>query len=138
MGDEKLLKAVFNPKMSDRREEGDRFVLPDNSAAYVQKLRSLVLEEDSVQVKRVEHFPSSWTSKLQMGGVTAVELHEKPEYLAEKSEVEAIKEKATMAFEKNTEDGTSFRIYRAGNLELRTTQAHDSEETVRAVFSVRA
>merc|ERR1712039_1120517 len=96
-----LGKAFFECVDGFVTEEGDRFVLPDNSAAYVQKLRSLVLEEDSVQAKRMEHFlstkfsmcdagalfPSSWTSKLQMGGVTAVELHAKPEYLAEKSEV---------------------------------------------------
>merc|ERR1712173_375574 len=31
-----------------------------------------------------------------------------------------------------------FRIYRFGSLEVRTIQAHNSEETVGAVFSVRA
>merc|ERR1740138_1625316 len=145
--DEKLLKTIFNPNMSDRREEGDRFVPPDNSFAYVQKLRNLVMEEESVQAKRTEHFfstkfsaseagalfPSSWTSQLQIarGGMKAVdELHARPEFLAEKSEVEEIKTSASKAFEKSTEDGMCFRIYRKGGLELRTTQAFDGEETV--------
>merc|ERR1712039_781890 len=145
--DENLLKAVFNPKMSDRRDEGDRFVPPDNSFAYVQKLRNLVSEEESMQSKRIEQFmstkfsagdagelfPSSWTSQLQIakGGVKANEvLHARPEYLAEKSALEEVKQSAAMAFEKITEDGTSFRIYRAGALELRTTQAHEGDEIV--------
>merc|ERR1711879_97637 len=123
--------------------------------AYVQKLRNIVLEEESVQGKRTEHFlstkfsvgdagelfPASWTSQLQIskGGVQAVDvLQARPEYLAEKNTVEEIKQSAALAFEKSTEDGTSFRIYRAGLLELRTTQAIDGEETVGAVFSIRA
>lgn len=152
--DEQLLKAIFNPTMSDRREEGDRFVPPDNSFAYVQKLRNLVLEEDGVKAKRTEHFlsrdfsasdagtlfPSSWTSQLQIakGGVKVDEMRARPEFLAEKAEVEEVKKSASLAFEKSAEDGTCFRIYRAGNLELRTIQSLDREENVGAVFSFRA
>merc|ERR1719499_490363 len=76
--DEMLLRSVFNPKMSDRREEGDRFVPPDTDAAYIQRLRELVDEEDATREKRIEHFlstsfvagnagelfPSSWTDKV--------------------------------------------------------------------------
>merc|ERR1719222_1118592 len=65
--DEKLLKAIFNPKMSDRREEGDRFMPPDNSFAYVEKLRNLVMEEESVQAKRQEHFLSTKFSPVDAG-----------------------------------------------------------------------
>merc|ERR1719499_1172191 len=86
-------------------------------------------------------FPSSWTSQLQIakGGMQAVELlNARPELLAEKSAIEEIKQSAAMAFEKSTEDGTSFRIYRKGLLELRTTEPIDGEETVRAVFAIRA
>merc|ERR1712187_862734 len=56
--DAELLRAVFNPKMSDRREEGASFVPPDSSAAYVGKLRSLVEAEDKVRLERVEKFLS--------------------------------------------------------------------------------
>merc|ERR1719253_594871 len=37
-----LLKRIFNPTMSDRRMEGDRFVPPDTSLDYVDQLRNLV------------------------------------------------------------------------------------------------
>eukprot|EP00972_Heterocapsa_arctica_P093000 13716328-Heterocapsa_arctica.AAC.1 len=37
-----------------------------------------------------------------------------------------------------TEDGMRFRIYRVGSIEIRTTQVHDGEEVVGAVFSVCA
>merc|ERR1719221_2327155 len=107
-----------------------------------------------MQAKRTEHFfsanfsssdagelfPSSWTSQLQItrGGVQTETMRAHPEYLAEKVAVDEIKTKATLSFEKQTEDGTNFRIYRAGLLELRTTEGIDGEETVGAVFSVRA
>merc|ERR1711953_4264 len=54
--DRKLLQTVFNPAMTDRHHEGDRFVPPDSSFTYVQKLRSLVKEEELVREKRVHIF----------------------------------------------------------------------------------
>merc|ERR1712187_388570 len=38
--DKSLLEAIFNPCLSDRREEGDRFVPPDSSMKYVENLRN--------------------------------------------------------------------------------------------------
>eukprot|EP00443_Scrippsiella_acuminata_P050161 CAMPEP_0115566520 /NCGR_PEP_ID=MMETSP0271-20121206/103624_1 /TAXON_ID=71861 /ORGANISM="Scrippsiella trochoidea, Strain CCMP3099" /LENGTH=972 /DNA_ID=CAMNT_0003000825 /DNA_START=22 /DNA_END=2938 /DNA_ORIENTATION=- len=47
--DRDLLRAVFNPRLSDRREEGDLFVPPDAGFAYVQRLRKLVRQEEIVR-----------------------------------------------------------------------------------------
>ena len=33
---------VFNPKLSDRRSEGNSFIPPDTSAEYVDRLRHLL------------------------------------------------------------------------------------------------
>merc|ERR1712060_568461 len=46
---EKLFKAIFNPSLSDRRDEGDRFVPPNMSSSYLEKLGNLVKEEELVQ-----------------------------------------------------------------------------------------
>merc|ERR1712227_1154885 len=40
--DQALLKAIFNPHLSDRRDEAERFVPPDASYSHVTKLRGLV------------------------------------------------------------------------------------------------
>lgn len=45
---------------------------------------------------------------------------------------------AAPEFDKATEDGLRFRMYKFGSLDVRTTQAHDGGEVVGAVFSVRA
>merc|ERR1712187_1053599 len=44
-----LLKAIFNPSLSDRRDEGDRFIPPNMSIAYLEKLKGLVKEEERAQ-----------------------------------------------------------------------------------------
>merc|ERR1719464_2372288 len=75
-----LLRAVFNPRLSDRRDEGDRFVPPDTSFAYIQGLRTLLQEEESVRQQRERNFcsssfdmetpgllyPSSWRSSVEI------------------------------------------------------------------------
>lgn len=53
------------------------------------------------------------------------------------SEAQAVLKSASPVFEKKTEDGATFRIYRAGSLEVRTTQEHAGEEVVGMVFAVR-
>jgi len=158
--DKALLKAVFNPNFTDRRDEGDRFVPPDSSLAHVQSLRTLVGEEASVLRRRTEHFagkgfaasapgalfPSSWTPSL------AIMRGRKPEdaapgsslltpcsgWEAEAAALRPILRSAIPTFDKCTEDGTRFRIYRVGSFELRTTQRPGGEEAVGAVFSVFA
>merc|ERR1712113_1220501 len=46
---ENLFKAIFNPCLSDRRDEGDRFIPPNMSSSYLEKLGNLVKEEALVQ-----------------------------------------------------------------------------------------
>jgi hypothetical protein len=45
---------------------------------------------------------------------------------------------ATPEFDKVTEDGLRYRVYKFGNLDVRTTQDQGADEVVGAVFSVRA
>merc|ERR1711953_871117 len=44
-----LFSAVFNTQISDRRDEGDRFIPPNMSISYLEKLGNLVKEEQLVQ-----------------------------------------------------------------------------------------
>merc|ERR1712050_541144 len=102
--------SVFNPKMSDRREEGDAFVPPDTDAAYVQRLRELVDEEDAVREKRIAHFlsssfiagnageffPSSWTDKVgllsddSVASDTSANLYAREDFMAEAGALRSI------------------------------------------------
>jgi len=160
--DHVFLNRVFNPELSDRRIEGDCFVPPDASLSYVTKLRELVKDEDSVRQKRTELFlsrafvmsepgalfPSSWKSSFQiersgMAPHIAEDRPEgvlvpRPEYVGEVSELLKKTLKASVPiFDKPTEEGLRFRIYRLGSLEVRTTQAFAGFEEIGAVFSVR-
>ena len=45
---------------------------------------------------------------------------------------------ATAEFQQVAEDGTTFRIYKLGSLEVRTIQEASKEEQVHQVFSSRA
>merc|ERR1712066_1190934 len=40
-----LFKAIFDPCLCDRREEGDRFIPPNTDSSYLDKLADLVKEE---------------------------------------------------------------------------------------------
>jgi hypothetical protein len=151
--DAKLLRAVFNEQISDRRDEGDLFVPPDNSHAYVNKLRSLVIEESNILQRRKNHFaskefamdapgplfPRSWsllseTSKLSERAPTG-SLHVREDMKG--PELNQACQAAPPVFERKTEDGLVFRIYRIGSIEVRTTQENDSKEYVEVVFSIR-
>jgi len=154
--DKSLLRNIFNPKLSDRRKEGDLFVPPETSFSYVQKLRNLVDEEAAVQKKRKDHFlgkafepgnagslfPSSWTSSLNISkSATQVQsslLHECPEYKSQASSWENILKVTSPAFDKCSEDGARFRIYKVGSLEVRTIQEHGGDEEVGIVYSMLA
>merc|ERR1711972_1022086 len=154
--DKNLLSKVFNPCLSDRRDDGDRFIPPDTSFAYVQKLQSLVKEEEAMQQQRREHFlskafqanepgalfPSTWASSVEIsredgaskqGGV----LEARPEYKAQAHMFEEALKTAVPVFDKTAEDGAQFRIYRMGSLEVRTTKDYDGQEVVGMVFSTR-
>merc|ERR1719230_1662293 len=45
---------------------------------------------------------------------------------------------ASPVFDKTTEDGARFRIYRIGSIEVRTIQEHTAKEAIRAIFSMKA
>jgi len=151
--DRKLLNDVFNPHLSDRREEGDSFVPPQTTPGYVERLRGLVKEEEAVREQRRLHFsagrfaagspgplfPSSWSSSLQAPCEDqGKELIARPDYLAESAKFEGALRSTAPSFDRSTEDGTRFRIYRFGSVEVRTTQDHDGRERAVAIFSVRA
>merc|ERR1712110_843958 len=44
-----LFNAIFNPCLSDRRDEGDRFIPPNMNISYLEKLGNLVKEEKLAQ-----------------------------------------------------------------------------------------
>jgi len=81
--DQALLRRVFNPHLSDRRAEREKFIPPDSSASYVHGLASLIKAEEQVRERRREHFlskeflpnepgplfPSSWTPPFEVAGV---------------------------------------------------------------------
>jgi hypothetical protein len=151
--DQKLLQAVYNRELSDRREEGDLFVPPETNFAYIQQLRSLVKDEDMVREERTEHFlssgfsaeapgslfPSSWQASFQLAQEKkGAALKSRPEFLSAQAPLrEALREAGEPCFDKCTEEGSRFRIYRVGGLELRTiSETRDAEEAVGAVFSL--
>jgi len=150
--DWKLLQSIYNPNLSDRRMEGENFMPPDTSSAYTNKLCSLIKEEEDVRQQRKDHFcsinfsenfpgeffPTSWTSKhaiarsrtAKQGGT----LQPRRDCAAK---TEQVIKSGPPVFQKTTEDGMVWRIYRVGSLEVRTTQEHAEKEIVGAVFSVR-
>jgi len=150
--DRQLFRCVFNPSLSDRRDEGDLFVPPCATAPYLRTLRKLVEEEEAVQQRRRAHFlsskfsvedagplfPSSWaTSFMIEHGQAASVLQARPDYQAKVHEFEQITLSTVPTFDRTTEDGVRYRIYRQGSLEVRTTQEHDGKEAIGMVFSIR-
>jgi len=156
--DRTLFRSIFNPCLSDRQDEGDRFVPPNPSAEYMQKLEGLLKEEQGVQQQRRKHFfskgfdvegagrlfPASWTSTF---GIARGEASQKPSAgtlkigrspcKEEMAKLERALKSATPVFDKSTEDGVRFRIYEVGSLEVRTIQDQGGKEVVGQVFSSR-
>jgi len=160
--DQALFRAIFNPCLSDRRADGVFFVPPDANYSHVTKLHVLVKEEEAVRQQRQTAFcskdfmlsrpgvlfPSSWTCKFEvlrgdapmraLEGRPLTSLTEIPEYQFKAKEMlHGILKTAGPIFEKSTEEGMRFRIYRVGSLEVRTTQELDCDEAVGAIFSIR-
>eukprot|EP00415_Alexandrium_ostenfeldii_P001195 UN1195 len=149
--DKNLLRKIFNPNLSDRREDGECFVPPDTSFAYVQRLRALVKEEEAVLQLRKDHFfssafsqqspgpvfPASWKPVVEISRQES-QLHPRPQYLAQAHILDGALRSAVPTFDQSTEEGTRFRVYQLGSLEVRTTQEHNSPEVVGAVFSTRS
>eukprot|EP00930_Biecheleria_cincta_P000292 TRINITY_DN10061_c0_g1_i1.p1 TRINITY_DN10061_c0_g1~~TRINITY_DN10061_c0_g1_i1.p1 ORF type:complete len:1063 (-),score=187.22 TRINITY_DN10061_c0_g1_i1:320-3508(-) len=159
--DKGLLKMLFNPTMCDRTLEGDAFIPPDPNSEYIERVRNLVNEEALLLKRRKAHFsdkgfivdnagpefPSSWTSRFQVDKdgcskmAFAADKHCLVQVQADaafqKTLLHAVLPAASPEFLRDTEDGTLFRIYSIGSLEVRTTQEPAGEETVVAVFSRR-
>lgn len=155
--DKQLLSDMLNPSVSDRRDEGDRFIPPDASRLYVSRLRELLEEEKHLQDKRNEHFlsekfsmddagplfPSSWTSLFKIangevprGLLQGGSLHARLSFQQQVPLFKKLIQTTVPVFDRSAEDGTRFRIYRLGSLEVRSTQANNGEEIIGAAFSV--
>jgi len=57
--DQAMMRKLFGPHLSDRREDCELFVPPSTSLGHVQKLRALLKEEASVREQRKGHFLSA-------------------------------------------------------------------------------
>jgi len=62
-----LYRALFNPKLTDRRREGELFLPPSSSFRNLERLAALLAEEDNVRRQRKEHFLSEGFSKSEPG-----------------------------------------------------------------------
>eukprot|EP00930_Biecheleria_cincta_P060792 TRINITY_DN4638_c0_g4_i1.p1 TRINITY_DN4638_c0_g4~~TRINITY_DN4638_c0_g4_i1.p1 ORF type:complete len:962 (-),score=205.08 TRINITY_DN4638_c0_g4_i1:117-3002(-) len=157
-----LLQSIFNSSLADRLQEGDSFIPPDPNAAYVLKLKNLIDEEQGKLLRRkslffdrsfaIGHagpeFPSSWTAQFQVARpshsvasqealrTSLVQLEVDDTF--QQSLMEDILPKVAPEFKKTTEDGTLFRIYRLGSLEVRTVQEPHLAEKVGVVFLSKA
>jgi len=146
-----LLKEVFNPHLSDRRGEAEAFVGPDLSDSYMAKLEHLVAAEGRARQHRLDHFastdfridaagplfPPTWTSSVALAADQELDGSQLERCLFEDEEqLEVIKVAAELSFDRNTEDGLRFRIYRHDSGEVRTTTGPDGKEVVRAAFSL--
>jgi len=151
--DKKLFRDVFNPYISDRHNEGDAFLPPATRQGHIQTLKTLIGEEESVRTQRRSEFfsahfvtespgmlfPASWTAAFKgadVGGLPQrTKLVEKPQYLKHPTVLKAVQSEKPV-FDKETEEGIRWRIYRLGSLEVRTTQDPFGEESVGAVLSI--
>lgn len=147
-----MFRLIYNPSLSDRRNEGDDFTPLDCSSQYVKRLQSLLADEEEIRKKRCDHFfsidfserspgplfPSSWVSQFAITNSNASVARGilQP---CENSHVhaEVLKDSAPV-FQRTTEDGTTFSIYRVGNVEIRTSQARDGMLVVGGVYSFRS
>jgi len=153
--DRELLRKVFNPSLSDRRDEGEVFAPPNPSPEYIDNLRCLVEREETVQEQRRGHFlsnqfvadepgplfPHSWASTSQVTNGAAPQepaqsssLQPRPDYLARAETFEHVLQTATPVFDNVTEDGLRFRIYKHGHLDVRTIQEQGGKEVIGAIF----
>jgi len=160
--DRAFLKKVFCPALSDRRHEGELFMPPAATFAYVQQLRDLVKGEDIVRSKRKEQFfstdfvtedpgfsfPRTWTpsfpienGKVEIRGRQSKcqgTLH--PRTLSKEKAaalLEHVKKTSHPVFDRCSEEGMRWCIYRLGNIEMRTTQEPECEEVVGVIFSIQ-
>lgn len=151
-----LMRSVFNPNLSDRRGDGERFVPPDAGFSHAHLLRELTKQEELVRQRRVEQFmspdfvldragplfPASWRPSCEISGQGPQSTTGPPlEPLEEEGAAAAAEEvlrSAAPVFDRATEDGLRLRIYRLGALEVRTSQEHGGPEIVGAILAAKA
>lgn len=100
-----------------------------------------------------ELFPSSWISgheitrhkkgaqlrDLEAGSLQPGMLVPRYDYRSQATAFKHMLKISTPIFDKTVEDGTRFRIYRSGTIEVRTLQAYnEEEETIQGVFAIQA
>lgn len=150
--DKALFRSVYNPYLSDRREEGDAFIPPPSCYLHVQSLKRLVKDEELLRRRRVElfssvrfdandlapEFPPTWSSGLRVArdAKRGTQLVERPEYKTQSVQLAPVLQATAPEFDHTCEAGMRFRVYSAGSLEIRTTQAHGGTEEVLVVFSL--
>uniref|UniRef100_A0A7S1WPV2 Uncharacterized protein n=1 Tax=Alexandrium catenella TaxID=2925 RepID=A0A7S1WPV2_ALECA len=151
--DKLWLQSLFNPNLSDRRGEGERFAPPSACPEHLSSLCLLLREEEDVRQQRKAHFlsaefevdsagplfPSTWASPFgvareQPAAAGAAKDVRAPN-AAEVARLQQALKSMAPSFDKSTEDGTRFRIYHVGRSEVRTTKDYDGEETIGAVCS---
>merc|ERR1740129_1306265 len=117
-----LLAGLFNKRLSDRRDDGDQFVPPDTSVTYMQRIGSLMKEEEAVVAQRKRRFfskkfvaecpgplfPSSWKNYIDIERKTSSSpdecmLHDRPEYISQPSVFDHVIQSATPVFDKSSE-----------------------------------
>lgn len=154
--DKNLLSAVYHPCLSDRRGDGQHFLPLDPLSSDIAALKALLKDEDSVRQARERHFlaqgfstedpgalfPASWKSSVGLIRSSAAEglqastssrvVQARPELNATALD---IMRSGAPDFDQNTEDGTKFRIYNAGGVEVRTLHKHGGSESIGAVYS---
>ena len=141
--DQKLLLNIYDVPQCDRIEEGHAFIPPDPNMEYVTRVRHIVGEEESIRTRRKMRFadkgfsvtnpglefPRSWTSGFQLELDGHVPVTAPTKFGLSKIEIDDDMKNTLLAdvlpsaapeFEKMTEDGGAFRIYRIGSLEART------------------
>mmetsp|Transcript_135647 Transcript_135647/g.253460 ORF Transcript_135647/g.253460 Transcript_135647/m.253460 type:complete len:656 (-) Transcript_135647:80-2047(-) len=150
----KLLRAIYNPSLCDRRQEGDQFMPPDTSCDYVNRLRTLVAtEEDCRRQRKLQFlsssfsvadpgslFPASWKPSVEIKAEAADKTHShlrpRPEYKGCSQKFDHVLKSVMPVFDRCTEEFVRFRIYHIGSLEVRTTQEPNRKEIIGAVFSM--
>lgn len=142
--------------MSDRRIEGNAFMPPDSRIEYVKKLQKMLQHEGALRQQRTDHFmstdfkmenpgdlfPKSWAQRMKVEvsamNVPANNLKRRDDYKAQAKQLDRFLQSATPIFERKTEEGCMFRIYRVGSIEVRTIQEHKGKEEILVVFSIES
>jgi hypothetical protein len=117
------------------------------------RLRQLAKEEDLVRQKRKDYFisekftimnvgslfPEPWTPMIRgeaQQSSAQGHLRAHPEYKLGLAKLRPMLNLSNLVFDKSTEEGRRFRIYRLGKFEVRTLQDVEGDEELGMVFSM--